>query len=889
MGSLAIVVTRDIVAPSVPTGLLATPISSSQINLSWTASTDTGGSGLKGYNVYRDGSLLISQITTNTYQDTGLNSFQTYAYRVSSVDNATNESAQSTQASAQTPDLAAPSVPTGLSATAVSSSQINLSWTGSTDTGGSGLKSYKVYRNGSLISSPAVTSLSDTGLTASTAYTYRVSAIDNSLNESAQSSQAGATTQSGGAVTALQDWTARSTSAGVVQALRFGGAATNVTAYRHADLDGTSVNVVWDNADGIVGDGCLRINVPRTASANSGNWRAPMSAAWTTDGQGFGSTPFYVQFRVKLGASRLTPSVNGGGFKCSIFGQYLISSPSSSGSHSNNEIMPVGNAFWRSSLLAYRSDSGINTTSFETTDGNGDVHFQTAVDHGAGIADKFARYCLYQSGNASSGCWFFNEQEWFTVYARVHIVNYGGNPGTGNEIDIYVARDGETSYTPLYNNRNFDIGSDSNLPLGVNGVWFLPYDTNRTSASYDTWQKYDELLVSTQPIACPQAHSVVSGGEPAWMSPLASKQWFLAPTNIANVADPLSSGANAATSGLPGMMNYSGMSADRQQAVIKCLADGGHQDYHGNEVYALYLVNGVLTWVREKDATNSSTWSGSGLLYPDGRPLSGHTYCMDSGGNGTHISFGRSAEYTQGGTDGHLIMEFRANNPGVHDNVNNDWVNHSASANVTGTTNTGNQCCTYDPVTNTFIGFVGGTGAVYVLNASTFARISANTGINMIDGSPQICVALDSVNRMLLVHGTDINGNNIYHWISVANLAAGTVTSGTVSGTDVADTCGIDYDPVNRCFLTYSGGNLKFLRPTFNGTTYTSLGAWGNVSGITGVVPPANGAAPGLMGKFKVIWPNAIGNARSVVAYMPGWGTNGNQMHLMPLAAGAIP
>jgi chitodextrinase len=91
------------------------------------------------------------------------------------------------------PDAAAPSVPAGLSATAVSPGQINLAWTASSDD--VGVQGYKLYRNGSyvgsLIGSP---SFSDVGLTTGTAYTYAVSAIDAAGNESARSSTAGATT-----------------------------------------------------------------------------------------------------------------------------------------------------------------------------------------------------------------------------------------------------------------------------------------------------------------------------------------------------------------------------------------------------------------------------------------------------------------------------------------------------------------------------------------------------------------------------------------------------------------------------------------------------------------------------------------------------------------------
>jgi chitinase len=68
------------------------------------------------------------------------------------------------------PDTTPPSSPTGLSAAAASCSQVNLGWNAATDTGGSGLKGYDVYRNGAFLKRVLVpaTSTSDTGLAAST-------------------------------------------------------------------------------------------------------------------------------------------------------------------------------------------------------------------------------------------------------------------------------------------------------------------------------------------------------------------------------------------------------------------------------------------------------------------------------------------------------------------------------------------------------------------------------------------------------------------------------------------------------------------------------------------------------------------------------------------------
>jgi hypothetical protein len=90
-------------------------------------------------------------------------------------------------------DTQAPTVPTNLAATAVSSSQINLTWTASTDN--LAVAGYRIYRGGVQVNTSATNSYSDTGLTASTAYTYTVAAYDAVPNVSAQSSGASATTQ----------------------------------------------------------------------------------------------------------------------------------------------------------------------------------------------------------------------------------------------------------------------------------------------------------------------------------------------------------------------------------------------------------------------------------------------------------------------------------------------------------------------------------------------------------------------------------------------------------------------------------------------------------------------------------------------------------------------
>ncbi|TMA38747.1 MAG: hypothetical protein E6J79_05780 [Deltaproteobacteria bacterium] len=191
---------RDTTAPSVPAALSASAASCSQVNLGWSAATDTGGSGLRGYNLYRGSAFvkLVPAPATST-TDSPLAASTVYSYTVSAVDNAGNESGRSNTANTNTPscpDTTAPSVPTGLSASATSCSEVNVGWAAATDTGGSGLKGYNVFRNGTFLTqvlAPA-TSAVDQGRSPSTAYSYAVVALDNAGNQSAATPSVGATT-----------------------------------------------------------------------------------------------------------------------------------------------------------------------------------------------------------------------------------------------------------------------------------------------------------------------------------------------------------------------------------------------------------------------------------------------------------------------------------------------------------------------------------------------------------------------------------------------------------------------------------------------------------------------------------------------------------------------
>ena len=190
----------DVTSPSIPQGLTATVASPTQINLGWSASTDNVA--VAGYRILRNG-LQVATSTALSYQDTGLASSTTYTYTVAAYDAAGNASAQSTPASATTPappDVTAPSVPQNVTASAASATQINVSWAAATDN--VGVTGYRIFRNGVQVGTSTTLAFQDVGLTASTTYSYKVSAYDAAGNASAQSASVSATTPAAPDVTA---------------------------------------------------------------------------------------------------------------------------------------------------------------------------------------------------------------------------------------------------------------------------------------------------------------------------------------------------------------------------------------------------------------------------------------------------------------------------------------------------------------------------------------------------------------------------------------------------------------------------------------------------------------------------------------------------------------
>jgi len=652
--------TPDTLAPTVPVNVVATAASQTSIAVSWSASSDAQ-SGVASYDVYRSAtsggtySYLNTSLLT-AYTDTTVSGTQTWFYKVLARDGAGNVSALSAFSSATTPDQTAPSTPGQPTAGTVTQTTIPMTWTASTDTGGSGLRGYDVERDGIVIApNVATNAYTDTGLTAGTTYTYRVRARDNATNPNVSAyspSRAIATTgastapvwsgstalaftvgvpfslnfdticsdpngdtinypfisgawpsgiaQSGtrnellsGTPTTVQsttatvdavdtpvvpagevaDWVARSTGAGVVWSHNM-DTANEVNQFRWISNYGSAPNaatavaagfpvanrITWNSSDGFAGGGCLEIQVPVGGNSDGGKWWRPFSAlpannngkttadlaasgttqvrAWTpSNGTDVGfsyqkgywghaneqaltgtsyagntnvwdGTDFWVQCRVKISASRFnTSNPQGKLIYLDILGtsgeqEVLIRSNTKQSFNQNTGQFDAYTSFGnylQSYLGQPQGDSG-PTTSRQP-------------------GGQYAATCTFAPGTQS--CWEWPADKWVTLLMHItpgrnayRTSGYnGGDKATWTNapketgVEVYAAYPGDanngTAYTKIWSKLDYIWQYDtSRNPAAFNAFIGSAY-INAANAVQAYTQRYTQIILSKQYVPPP--------------------------------------------------------------------------------------------------------------------------------------------------------------------------------------------------------------------------------------------------------------------------------------------------------------------------------------------------------------------------------------------------
>ena len=447
--------TSDTTAPTNPSGLIATAISSSQINLSWTASTDA--IGVTSYLIERSpsGCAAFAQINTsatNSFSDTGRTASTTYCYRIRATDAAGNlsgytASVSGTTGTTQAPDTTAPTTPSGLIATAISAGQVNLAWTASTDA--VGVTAYLLERcSGAscssfaqIISQAAIT-YSDTALTSSTSYRYRVRATDAAGNLSSYSSIASATTSAsatpppgGGG----SDFTSRCAAAGVLRCFSFdtdtdfafgsggkeGGRGLNF-GYIPPGSNGDFTKITRDTTIKTSGASSLRLNIPGSGGPDvAGAWFANFSSDLSQQLQP--GQDIWIQVRYRVDANFLNQDYGGGshGFKIlDISGGDRPGCAPGQGS----ALCPTTCWDGENVFTTERTGSGGHLLVAYSNCGGAQA-FTNAYGITSNITVQNAVGCLYPSYVAPP-CVYFTANEWWTMKIHLHIGTYGTHSST---------------------------------------------------------------------------------------------------------------------------------------------------------------------------------------------------------------------------------------------------------------------------------------------------------------------------------------------------------------------------------------------------------------------------------------------------------------------------
>lgn len=518
--------TPDTEAPTTPTNLAAVTASSTQINLTWTVSTDNVG--INHYDVQRcSGAACVDFVTvgaptSNSYNSTGLTAATLYRFQVRAVDSSSNTSSYSSiaQDTTSAADITAPTDPTNLALSNIESTSLTVTWTASTDA--VGVDHYALERcsgagcsSWAVVFSPTSTTQNDIGLSPSTSYSYRIRAYDAAGNISGYSSTATDTTAASGTT---GDFATRCAAAGVVRCVSFdteddrgtigenavgqpkgtfhnNQALCNTTADNHCPTIDTDVKAS--------GAGSLKIVVATGASGtDGGQWFVNFADDYSVlYGQ---NTDFYVSWRQRFDDNYIT-AVRGN----TAMKQAMIGTGSTA-------------LIWQSSC-----------STLETVLQNNFTKGVWQMYHNCGRYDPFSEglftspwtstdFKIQNARPADPGCWYyapnfasridplgncvpFLANQWVTVKVRIRPGTRVGDYFESSYVDLWVAPDGG-AFVHVIAWGPYDLGPMDTAIEAFGAVWFLTYSGGETYPSGGTtW--YDELIVSTQDIAVPGSQS----------------------------------------------------------------------------------------------------------------------------------------------------------------------------------------------------------------------------------------------------------------------------------------------------------------------------------------------------------------------------------------------
>jgi hypothetical protein len=510
---------------------------------------------------------------------------------------------------------------------------VNLSWNASTDnSGGSGLRSYDVYRNSTFLKQVMApsNSTSDTGLSGSTVYVYTVSAVDNAGNESPKSAAASTNTPS-----------CTSSSGQYLWSRDFGGSTTSDSAWANGvatDTSGNAVTVgqflgtVNFGGGNVTTGGSYDIFAVKYSSSGGHTWSKRLGGSGSDNAYGVAVDR---NGSVLVAGSFYSPSVDFGGGALTNAGYQdaFVAKYASDGSY-----------LWAKRLGGANTD--IATAVAVDTNGNVVVagYFQGTVDFGGGGLTSGGGSDIFVAKYASDGSYLWAKR-------------FGG---TSSDIPKAVAVDGSGNVAVAgYFQGTVNFGGGTLTSAGSSDIFVAKY----SSTGSHLWSKSFGSTSSDYgyAVAIDGSGNVVVAGD------------FVGTVDFGGGALTASGGGNiflakySATGGYLWVKNFgtssslaphaSGVAVDGNGNIALTGAITDYVDFGGGQLMASQITGDIF--VAKFSAGGTHVWSKrAGGDYNDhGNAIAfdGSGNVFDAGDFYTQANFGGATMYSPGGTDAYLV------------------------------------------------------------------------------------------------------------------------------------------------------------------------------------------------------------------------------------------
>ncbi|RHY54739.1 hypothetical protein DYB34_001661 [Aphanomyces astaci] len=170
-----VVKTKLTTAPSTPAAPIVTKATGGMVEITWTPPLDSGGSTSVRYVLYALPKLPLYNGTNVSFANYGFRALSNQSYYVVAFSEGGSSTPSPTTLAATT-DVSSPSAPTSIGVTKAMADRLVFVWQSPIDTGGATVSDYEIRRNEVSIGHSNTTSFEDSGLMASTSYTYTIMA-----------------------------------------------------------------------------------------------------------------------------------------------------------------------------------------------------------------------------------------------------------------------------------------------------------------------------------------------------------------------------------------------------------------------------------------------------------------------------------------------------------------------------------------------------------------------------------------------------------------------------------------------------------------------------------------------------------------------------------------